>query len=260
MGGFKIRLNMPGWLLPRPRDHGYGPLAMVVESMLAPGRLIAMHEHRNDEILSWVPHGVMRHDDRAGGRLVTDGAHLMVMNAGRSFWHSEETLPNDPPLRMLQILVRPHTADLPSHIQHGPIAAAPDNRWRHLVGEEGGAAPFFVRNAIDIFDIRLEAGVSATFPQGPGRHLYFYVFSGAIEVADVGFSEADQGLFPSDGPLALRASGSSVVVAFLIEPDAPCARQGTLGDHRKIPAPFLARPLLQLLRWRNRLVERPTTN
>lgn len=43
MGGFKARLNMPGWLLPRPRDHGYGPLAMVVESILEPGRLIAMH-------------------------------------------------------------------------------------------------------------------------------------------------------------------------------------------------------------------------
>jgi redox-sensitive bicupin YhaK (pirin superfamily) len=65
MGGFKVRLNMPGWLLPWPRDHGYGPLAMVAETILDPGRLVAMHEHRNDEILSWVPEGVMRHDDRA---------------------------------------------------------------------------------------------------------------------------------------------------------------------------------------------------
>lgn len=253
MGGFTARLNMPGWLVPCPRDHGYGPLAMVVESMLEPGRLIAMHEHRNDEILSWVPEGVMRHEDPVSGRLVTDCAHMMVMNAGQSFWHSEETSPTDPPLRMLQILVRPHSADLPANIQHGPITGVPANQWRHLVGPEGGAAPFFVRNAIDVFDLRLDEGARATFPRAEGRHLYFYVFSGSVQVAGVGFDECDQGLFLSGGPLELTAACHSVVVAFLLEPGAPVARQGTVGDHRKIPPPYLARPLLRLLHWRNRL-------
>ncbi|WP_457580485.1 pirin family protein [Ensifer canadensis] len=256
MGGFKTRLNMPGWLLPRPRDHGYGPLALVVESILEPGRLITMHEHRNDEILSWVPDGVMRHDDPATGRLITDNAHLMVMNAGQSFWHSEEILPSDPPLRMLQIFVRPHSLDLPPNIQHGFMAPAPLNRWRHLVGTEGGVAPFFVRNAVDIFDLRLEAEANATFPSAKGRHLYFYLFSGSVQVAGVGFGEGDQGLFLSEEPLDLRATRSSVIVAFLIDPNAPFARQGTVGDHPKIPPPYLARPLLWLLHGRNRLVGR----
>jgi len=254
MGGFKTRLNMPGWLLPRPRDHGYGPLAMVVESMLEPGRLIAMHEHQNDEILSWVPDGVMRHNDPATGRLITDSAHLMVMNAGKSFWHSEETLPSDPPLRMLQVFVRPHSLDLPPNIQHGPIAPAPVNQWRHLVGTEDGVAPFFVRNNVDIFDLRLEAEAEVTFPRAEGRHLYFYLFSGSIQVGDVGFGAGDQGLFLSDEPLDLFATRSALIVAFLIEPNAGVARRGTVGDHPKIPPPYLARPLLRLLHWRDRLV------
>ncbi|MFK0274638.1 pirin family protein [Ensifer sp. NPDC090286] len=253
-GGFVARLNMPGWLLPWPRDHGYGPLAMVVESMLSPGRLIAMHEHRNDEILSWVPDGVMRHNDRSIGELVIDSGHLMVMNAGTCFWHSEETLPDDPPLRMLQILVRPHSLDLPPNIQHGPIAAGAVNEWRHLVGPEGGKAPFFVRSAIDIFDLRLEAGAGTAFPRVAGRHLYFYVFSGAIQAGRASFCATEQGLFPSDEGLGLVATRDAMVVAFLIEPDAPVARRGTVGDHRKIPPPYLARPLLRLLRWRDRLV------
>lgn len=36
MGGFVVRVNMPGWLKPRPTDHGHGPLAMIVESSLDP--------------------------------------------------------------------------------------------------------------------------------------------------------------------------------------------------------------------------------
>ena len=70
MGGFIVHPNMPGWLTPKTRDHGHGPLAMIVESVLHPGRLVALHEHQNDEIVSWVPDGVMRHDDKVTGRFL----------------------------------------------------------------------------------------------------------------------------------------------------------------------------------------------
>lgn len=246
MGGFIIHANMPGWLIPRTRDHGHGPLAMIVESILRPGRLIAMHEHRNDEIVSWVPDGVMRHDDRATGPLVIDGRHLMVMNAGRSFWHSEETLPSDPPLRMLQIFVRPRAADLEPGIQHGPVVPAAPNAWRHLFGPEGGDAPFFVRNAVDFFDIRLDEGVSAEFPAMEGRDLYFYVFSGRIAAGGEVFAEGEQGLLPGGGTLSLTAEGASLVVAFLIDPAAPVTRKGTVGDNPKIPPAFAVRAVKKL--------------
>ncbi|NKL34726.1 pirin family protein [Rhizobium leguminosarum bv. viciae] len=246
-GGFVAHVNMPGWLKPKPTDHGQGPLAMVVESMLDPGRLVAMHEHRNDEIISWVPEGVMRHDDRAAGRLVIDPDHLMVMNAGVSFWHSEETLASDPPLRMLQILVRPRAVDLEPKIQYGAVPAAAANVWRHLVGPEGEGAPFYVRSAIDFFDIRLDAGVRVEFPQKQGRDLYFYVFSGSVVVDTQTFAEGEQGLHLSDDKLEVVAQSASTLVAFLLDPNAPITRQGTVGDHKTIPPAIIIRAFL---RWR----------
>ena len=245
-GGFIARPNMPGWMLRRPVDHGHGPLAMVVESILHPGRLIAMHEHRNDEIISWVPDGVMRHEDSVGGRLVIDAGHLMVMNAGQSIWHSEETHPTDPHLRMLQILVRPRAADLEPLIQFKAIHAAPPNTWRHLVGPEGGPAPFFVRAPLDFHDIRLDAGASGDFPAIAGRDLYFYVFSGAIMAGGKRFAEAEQGLLTGGGRLAFTARAPTVMVAFLIDPAADVARQGTVGDTAEIPPPRIV-PALRAL-------------
>ena len=252
MGGFIIRPAMPGWLRRLPTDHGHGPLAMVVESILHPGRLIAMHEHRNDEIISWVPDGVMRHDDRTNGPLVTDRDHLMVMNAGRSFWHSEETYATDPPLRMLQILVRPRAADLEPGIQHGAITPAPANQWRHLIGPEGSDAPFFVRNTIDFYDIRIAAGVRVEFPAATGRDLYFYVFTGAI-ARRTAVAEADQGLFVSSQRLVLEAVEPTVMVAFLIDPHAPVTRVGTVGDSKQIPPALVGKALLGALRMRDRV-------
>jgi redox-sensitive bicupin YhaK (pirin superfamily) len=240
-GGFIACPALPGWVDPKSRDHGLGPLAMVVRSWLDPGRIIAMHEHRNDEIISWVPAGVMRHDDRLHGKLVTDAGHLMVMNAGRSFWHSEATHADDPPLDMLQIFVRPGVADLEPMIQHGPLAHVPPDSWRHIVGPEGGAAPFFVRNRIDIYDIRCREGSQGTFPALPGRDLYFYVFSGAIRAGGKRFIASEQGLLRGGEALSYLPEADSILVAFLPDSQATVSRSGTIGDSPKLPPVLMFR-------------------
>ncbi|ANY83739.1 hypothetical protein BB934_36510 (plasmid) [Microvirga ossetica] len=229
-GKFVVHAAMPGLNIPGHPDHGYGPLALIAESFMAPDTWITMHEHVQDEIISYVPHGVMRHDDRTTGKLITDPDHLMVMNAGRSFWHEERTLAGDPPLRMLQIFVRPHTLDLERRIQHGPLATPEPNRWRHLVGPEGGAAPFVVRNDIDLHDIRLEAGASTALPHRPGSSRYFFVYAGMVEAEGTRFNQGESGLTTDPAELVLRAVEPALVVAFVINPEARITRGGTIGD------------------------------
>jgi redox-sensitive bicupin YhaK (pirin superfamily) len=216
-----------------------------------------MHEHRDDEIISWVPDGVMRHDDRAGGKLVTDRDHLMVMNAGRSFWHSEETLVSDPPLRMLQIIARPYAAGLEPAIQHGAIASAPENQWRHLAGPQGSVAPFHVRSALQFFDIRLAKGATASAPAATGMDFYFYVFEGTAEAGGKVFAEGEQGLLLGGGALDVTALEDSILAAFLIDPSAPVARQGTVGDHPRLPNPRWAKAAMIVLRARQWWREKP---
>jgi redox-sensitive bicupin YhaK (pirin superfamily) len=229
-GPFRTHFNFPGHNLPGNRDHGYGPLATVVDSYLDPGTWIRLHEHSNDEIISWVPAGTMRHNDVAVGKLEVDENHLMVMNAGRSFWHEERTNPDDPPLRMLQVFVRPHTLDLPPKIQYGPLLPANPNTWRKLVGPEGSSAPFHVRNDVEIWDIRLKPDSSVAFPGEPGWDLYFFVFTGAIKVSGTNFKEAETGLMQKPhADLTLNSVQNSIVVAFLIKPNAAITRKGTIG-------------------------------
>ncbi|SNR61680.1 pirin family protein [Halorubrum vacuolatum] len=228
-GRFRIHFNFPGQNLPDHDDHGYGPLATVVESFMDPDTLISMHPHRNDEIVSWVPAGVMRHDDREGNKLVTDPEHLMVMNSGRGFWHEERTLPDDPPLRMLQIFVRPHSLDFEPNIQHGPIPDFTANEWRHLFGPEGTDAPFYVRNDVHLYDVRLDEGTSVELPSIAGWDTYFYVFEGAVEANDTRFGETESGLLVNEDTVTVTAHEESILVAFVINPDAPITRQGTIG-------------------------------
>jgi redox-sensitive bicupin YhaK (pirin superfamily) len=228
-GKFRVHFNFPGRNLPDHDDHGYGPLATVVESFMDPDTLISMHPHRNEEIISWVPSGVMRHDDGEGNKLVTDSDHLMVMGAGSEFWHEERTLAEDPPLRMLQIFVRPHSLDLDPQIQHEPIPEPVAGEWRHLFGPVGTGAPLSVRNEVDFYDAHLDEGDSLALPEMAGRDAYFYVFEGAVEAADTRFDEAESGLLVDDDGLTITAQEDALVVAFLVDPDAPITRQGTIG-------------------------------
>jgi hypothetical protein len=228
-GKFRIHFNSPGHAVPNHEDHGYGPLATVVESFMDPGTLIRMHQHRDEEIISWVPDGVLRHDDRQGNELVTDPDHLMVMNAGGGFWHAEETLADDPPLRMLQIFVRPHSLDLEPTIQHEPIPDPAANEWRHLFGPDGADAPLSVRNDIDFYDCRLDAGTTTTLPSRSGWDTYLYVFEGAVDVGEASVGYTESALVTGDDDVTITAAEGSTIVVFVINPEASITRQGTIG-------------------------------
>jgi len=228
-GTFRMHFNFPGRGVPNHDDHGYGPLSTVVESFLDPGTLIRMHQHRNEEIISWVPAGVMRHEDRQENSLVTDSEHLMIMGAGRGFWHSEETFPDDPPLRMLQIFVRPHSLGLEPTIQHEPIGEPTPNRWRHLFGPEDTDAPLSVRNEVDFHDCRLAAGETVAVPTKAGWDTYLYVFEGEVDLAGEPLDYTESAVLAGDGQATVTASEESILVAFVLDPDAPITRQGTIG-------------------------------
>ena len=234
-GAFRTNFNFPGRNHPAHEDHGYGPLSTVVESFMDPGTLISMHQHRNEEIISWVPAGVMRHDDREGNQLVTDPDTLLIMNAGSGFWHAEETAADDPSLRMLQIFVRPHSLDLDPRIQHEPLPHPVANEWRHVFSPAGTDHPLTVRNAVHCYDIRLDAGERIALPNEEtvddtdDWDVYFYVFEGTVEVGDTTVARAESGLWTDGETPALTATEDAVVVAFRLDPDAPITRRGTIG-------------------------------
>ena len=194
-----------------------------------PDTWIKLHPHVNDEIISWVPDGVMRQGDPLSGELITDKDHLMIMNAGKGFWHEEKTLESDPPLRMLQIFVRPHTINLHPGIQHGALPAWKYNEWRQVFGPEGSGSHFYVRNEIEMYDLRVHEGETVTFPQKEGYDIFFFVFNGSVAVNEQTFESSKRGLLIEEAEAKLTAAEESLVVTFLIKPDAKITKKGTIG-------------------------------
>ena len=125
------------------------------------GLTIKMHEHVNDEILSYISAGVTYHKDSAGFEVPIARGKLMMMNAGESFWHEEKVKEGE--VDMLQIFVRPNKTNLSPEIQFHD-KPVDNSDWYVMVGPEGSEAPLYLRQNVYILDAHPKAGEELEIP------------------------------------------------------------------------------------------------
>lgn len=230
-GPFTITRVLPGEILGnKTADPAFGALANIDHAVMQKGLTIKMHEHVNDEILSYVRSGVMHHKDSAGFEASIERGKLMMMNAGASFWHEEKV--KDDEVEMLQIFVRPNEANLSAKIQFHDKPV--DNRnWCVMVGPEGSKAPLYVRQNVYILDAHPKAGEELEVPTYDGYTPILYVMKGEITLQGlkIGKQEVVTDLVNPLPPLV--ASEDTTIVLFFVDRNAPMSMQGTISGLRK---------------------------
>ncbi len=227
-GAFRIRRMRPGNILPQRNDPSLGPLSVIDHINLQTGTMVNMHQHQNDEILSYLWQGSMVHEDQQGNRVPLSAKKLMMMNAGEGSWHEEST--PIVPAELLQIFIRPDTANLPARVQfmdrpQGVIAG----EWTLLAGPEGEGAPLDIRQQVAIYDIRLEHKDKVRVPSRPGFAQYLYVMDGEIDVTGPPLYKGDA-ICSDTGELEeIESTGTSTLVCFLVQPDAVAVTDGLIS-------------------------------
>jgi len=228
-GPFQVRRIRPGVALGQPNDPGFGGLGTIDHATLQPGVVVRMHEHRNDEIISYMRAGNMKHTDSAGRSEVISSDRLMVMNAGHGFSHEEETVGNQQ-IEMLQIFVRPDLAELDPDVQFVDLdASGRENQWRLLTGSVGSAAPTSVRQAVFLYDEHLSAGTSIDLPVKDGFDRWFYVFAGEATVGGQMLRKYDALMIPDQAVTSVTAVQDLDVVVFLVCRKNKFSRSGTMS-------------------------------
>lgn len=223
-GPFRIRRIRPGAVRGAGADPAFGPFSIVDHADLAVGTVVKMHEHVNDEILSYLWRGTMIHEDSAGHREALTPRRLMMMNAGRSFWHEEST--PDQAVEMLQIFFRPCEADLDGRVQFLDRPGTPAEGWTLIAGPDGSDAPLAVRQSVRVYDAHPAAGTTLDIPVVAGLSPWLYVMDGSVTVGDrpLGKGEA------AAGDLSIvRVETGATLVLFLVDLAAEGSRAGTIS-------------------------------
>jgi len=227
-GPFRIRRMRPGQILPERGDDAFGPLSVIDHANLEQGTLVKMHEHNNDEILSYMWRGSMVHEDSAGNRVPLSPKKLMMMNAGESFWHEEST-----PLvsaEMLQIFIRPRKANLEARVQFMERRDGPkQNAWTLIGAPEGIESPLEIRQAIYVYDIRLDTDTTIEIPTHPGFAQWLYVTDGEITIGGHTLGKGDAISDETSALTPATATKETTLVCFLVYLDAESVLEGTIS-------------------------------
>lgn len=215
-GGFGIEILYPGIIFPGYDDTGIAGIGRIDQAKVTPGTLIPMHPHIDDEILTYLRAGKVKHLDSEGNTAELSNSKLMMMNAGASFYHEELVLQEGGTLEGLQIFIRPETGGLRPEVQFYDLQEPYSiNQWRKLAGR-GKNYPLAIRSNTWILDSRLEKGNLLILPGiSLDKPIFlFYVFKGTIKVNDDILVQTGESLLIENVNPSLEAMETSDVVLF----------------------------------------------
>lgn len=184
-GNQHIRILYPG-LSMNKTDTGFHTLGRIDHAQFPPGALIAMHPHANDDILTYLRSGKVKHTDSEGFTEYIEPTRLMLMKAGSSFFHEEQVLESGGTLEALQIFIRPkEKATKPVVSFYNLENKYSENAWR-LLASPAKSTPLQFSSDTWLYDMKVRSGTDYALPELPSDNsaCLLYIFNGQIEVND----------------------------------------------------------------------------
>lgn len=171
---------------------GFGPLRVINEDFVAPGRGFEMHPHRNMEIITYLLAGQLQHQDSLGNGAILRPGEVQRITAGSGVLHSEANPSASEPVHLLQIWLQPRENGLtPAYHQRAIDVARRPNELRLLVSRDGRDDTLQMQQDADLYAAVVQRGNSVTHALSAGRQAWVQVARGRVELTRNG-SETDR--------------------------------------------------------------------
>lgn len=165
-------------------DSGIGSIGRIDHAKFRGKQTIHMHPHVNDEILSYFRTGKVKHSDSEGFSENLGPKKIMLMKAGKRFYHEEEIDGVAEPHEGLQIFIRPGEKDLiPEVIFQDLDELYSENKWR-LLASPSAETKLRFSSQTWIFDARLSPDTDIALPEFPKNNLtgLLYIYQGSVTI------------------------------------------------------------------------------
>jgi redox-sensitive bicupin YhaK (pirin superfamily) len=216
---------MHGWLDSRhtfsfadyrdARHMGFGPLRVINEDRVEPGKGFAAHSHRDMEIVSYVLDGALEHRDSMGNGSVIRPGDVQTMRAGTGVTHSEYNHSRQDWVHFLQIWIVPDTPGLPPAYgqKHFPEDER-RGRLRLVASRDGRDGSLEIHQDASIYASILDAGSSVTHELAAGRRAWVQMIRGRAEVGIRVLDGGDGAAIEDETSIAIRAEQGSELLLF----------------------------------------------
>ena len=167
-----------------PEHMGFGPLRVINEDRVQPGKGFGTHGHRDMEIISYVLSGGLAHRDSMGNGSVIRPGDVQRMSAGTGVQHSEYNASESEPVHFLQIWIEPSVRGVrPSYEERRFDEDSKRGRLRLIASPDGRDGSVTIHQDASLYAAILDGDDAIEFEQEPGRRTYVHVIRGEVEVA-----------------------------------------------------------------------------
>jgi redox-sensitive bicupin YhaK (pirin superfamily) len=196
-----------------PERMGHGALRVWNDDEIAPNTGFPPHPHADMEIITYVRQGAITHEDNLGHKGRTEAGDVQVMSAGSGIRHAEYNRENVP-AKIFQIWIEPHKAGGEPSWGAKPFPKR-DRSGRFVPLASGFAADaeaLPIRAKARVLGATLQAGETAKYELGPGRHLYLVPAEGSVEVNGVRIDARDGAAVADEALIAVKALEDAEIV------------------------------------------------
>lgn len=195
-----------------PAHMGLGPLRVINEDKVAPGKGFGRHPHDHMEILSYVVSGRLTHQDTAGHAATVGPGGVQLMSAGTGLEHSEFNGSKTEPVHFLQVWIEPSRRGTAPGYQQAD--APPGNPFRLIAAPEVSAGGLRIGQDVRVWGGVLGAGATHAIELGAGRAAWVQVIRGELTVNGQRVRAGDGLAVTGEARAALEATGETEALVF----------------------------------------------
>jgi redox-sensitive bicupin YhaK (pirin superfamily) len=158
---------------------GFGPLRVINDDVIAPGRGFGTHGHRDMEIVTYVMAGALAHKDSLGNGATILPGDVQRMSAGQGIMHSEFCEAGSVPTHLLQIWIEPiERGTKPGYEQKNFSADEKRGQLRLVASADGREGSVTIRSDANLYVGLFDGSEAAELPLNPARKAYVHMARG----------------------------------------------------------------------------------
>ncbi|HEX5354586.1 MAG TPA: pirin family protein [Aquabacterium sp.] len=197
-----------------PAHMGFGPLRVINDDVIAPGRGFGMHGHRDMEIVTYVLEGDLAHKDSLGNGASILPGDVQRMSAGKGILHSEFNHDLYKQTHLLQIWIEPNERGLrPGYEQKNFSAEDKRGRLRLVASPDGREGSVTIHADASLSVGLFDGAETAELALNPARKGYVHVARGQVVVNGQALSAGDALKLEGESSLTI-AQGQQAEVLF----------------------------------------------
>jgi len=198
-----------------PAHMGFGPLRVINDDRIAPGRGFGTHGHRDMEIITYVLDGAVEHRDSMGNGSVIRPGDVQRMSAGRGVMHSEFNPQADRGTHLLQIWIEPDVRGIaPEYEEKRFPEAEKRGRLRLVASPDGREGSVRLHQDATLRVGLFDGDESAAIDLVPGRRAWVHVARGEVTVNGRALQAGDAAALEDEPHLEIGQGRQAEVLVF----------------------------------------------